>query len=327
MVRMRLKLTIILIVFWSSHLYGEYTSTELFIIPWGDAENQLKLMPPEIIYYDPGGVASGYEDDPGSGPSEVFVDRDENFIFYSFDNGQLKGYNNQGQVIFDYSFWQPDYNIDFYRNNINGVYVDSLKRLILVDDRNFVPIIDYDGNLVDKLYPFEPDSSVPILSLYPKANGDICFYGKGRGFVTQSNGVFEPGGSPGFYASDSTYYSVWSYSLHTIEFVKYQNPDTSGNTELKEYTVMEYPQETILGAAIYPGGDGRRIYVAVIPDTTGGGEIWELDLSYNILEKFTHNVWSGDEIWGLAPFIHPNGNIYRFRCLDDGLHVIRWAKQ
>ena len=327
MFRIRLNLILIFIAFWSSTLYGEYTSTELFVIHWGDADNQLKLISPEITYYDPGGVASGYDDDPGSGPSEVFVDREENFIFYSFDNGQLKGFNNQGQVIFDYSYWQPDYNTDFYRNNINGVYVDSLMKLLIVDDRAFVPVIDYAGNLVDKLYPFEPDSSVPILSIYPKANGDICFYGKGRGFVTRSRDQFRPGGSPGFLAADSSYYSVWSYSLHSIEFVKYQNPDTSGNTELAEYTAMEYPQEIILGAAIYPGGDGSKIYVAVIPDTTGGGEIWALDLNYNIVDKFTQNVWSEDEVWGLSPFIYPNGNIYRFRCLDDGLHVIKWTKQ
>ena len=27
------------------------------------------------------------------------------------------------------------------------------------------------------------------------------------------------------------------------------------------------------------------------------------------------------------PFITANGNVYEFRCLEDGLHVIRWTKE
>jgi len=316
-----------MICFISSNCFAEYIPSELFTIPWGDGSDQLKLRPRETTYYDPGGVAPGYDEDPGSGPSDVFVDKNENFIFYSFDNGQLKAFNSLGGVVFDFSYWQPDFNPDFYSNNIGGIYEDSLQRLYIVDDRPFVPVIDYSGNVVDKLYPFTPDSTVSILSMYPKYNGDICFYGKGRGFVTYSNNEFYAGGSPGFYASNDSYYSIMSYSLHEIEFVKYQNPDTSGNTVLTEYSKKAFPQENIHAAAVYPGGDGSKICVAVIPDTTGGGEIWEFDLSLNVIDKFAHNVWLDDEVWGLAPFIHPNGNIYRFRCLEDGVHVIKWTKQ
>jgi hypothetical protein len=308
-------------------LQAEYISSELFVINWGDGDNQLKFRPREVVYHDPGGVAPGYDEDPGSGPSDVFVDIEENFVFYSFDNGQIKGFNNQGDVIFDYSYWQPDYKPEFYHNNINGIYVDSHLRLYIVDDRNFVPVIDYEGNLLDSLYPFYPDLSVPILSIYPKYNGDICFYGKDRGFATYSNGEFKPGGTPGFLAANGSYYSIWSYSLHSIEFVKYEDPDISGDTESREYTEIEFPEETIYAAAIYPGGDGSKLYVAVSPDSIGGGEIWELDFDFNLLDKFTHNIWTGDEVWGLSPVIHPNGNIYRFRCLEDGLHVIRWSKE
>lgn len=327
MKRVNLVLMIIFILLIKLNSYAEFIPTELFTIGWGDGADQLKFRPRKITYHDPGGVAPGYDEDPGSGPSDVFVDKEENFIFYSFDNGQIKGYNNQGKVIFDFSYWQPDYTPDFYHNNINGVYVDSLLRLYIVDDREFVPVIDYDGNLLDKLYPFAPDLSVPILSMYPKCNGDICFYGKNRGLVTYSNGEFRPGGTPGFMASNGHFYTVWSYTLHGLEFNEYQNPDTAGRAEIREFTAVKYPDEIIYEAGVYSGGDGSNLYVAVTPDTTGGGEIWELDLDFNIIDKFTHNVWTEEEVWGISPFIHSNGNIYRFRCLEDGVHVIKWTKQ
>jgi hypothetical protein len=31
--------------------------------------------------------------------------------------------------------------------------------------------------------------------------------------------------------------------------------------------------------------------------------------------------------WSINPFMRPkDGNIYEFRVLDDGLHVVRWAR-
>jgi hypothetical protein len=307
--------------------FAAYIQAELFTIQWGDGPNQLKFRPMEIIYHDPGGIAPGYEVDAGSGPSDVFVDKDENFIFSSFDNGQLIGFDNSGQVIFDFSYWALDYNPEIFTNQITGVYVDSLLRLYVVDDSYFVSVADYNGNVLEKLYPFAPDSSVPVLSMYPKFNGQICFYGKDRGLVTYSNGEFGPGGTPGFMASNGSFYTVWSYSLHSIKFNKYQNPDTGGKAETRQFTEVEFPDDTIYAAGVLPGGDGSKIYVVVTPDTTGGGEIWELDLEYNVLDKLICTIRSENDVWGITSFIHTNGNIYRFRCLEDGVHVIKWMKQ
>lgn len=31
--------------------------------------------------------------------------------------------------------------------------------------------------------------------------------------------------------------------------------------------------------------------------------------------------------WRMGYFVRPDGIVYEFRCLDDGLHVIKWSKQ
>jgi len=32
-------------------------------------------------------------------------------------------------------------------------------------------------------------------------------------------------------------------------------------------------------------------------------------------------------IWIQRPVVKPNGNVYEFRALEDGLHVIRWSRE
>ncbi len=306
---------------------AEFAVTEILVIPWGDGDNQLKFRPLELIYHDPGGVAPGYEEDSGSGPSEVIVDSAENFIIYSNDNGQLKGFDNSGSLIFDYSLGTPFYDPEFFSSPITGLAVDSLFRLYIADDGNYVSVVDYHGHLVDKLYPFAPDSTARISWIYPKYDGSLCFNSADRGLILFREGQFISGCSPGLLASNGNHYSVWSYSLHSIKFNKYQNPDSTGRAETREFVDVEYPSETIIEAGVFPGGDGSRIYVAVTPDTTGGGEIWELDFDFNIIDKFTHNVWTDEDVWGISSYIHSSGTIYQFRCLTDGLHVIKWTKQ
>jgi len=307
--------------------YAEYTPEELCAIPWGDGVEQLKHKPAEVIPPDPDVIGSDYETDAGSGPSDAFVDKNENIIFYSFDNGQLKGFNNAGQVIFDFSYGAPDYNSDIFTNQITGVYVDSLLRLYVADDGYSVSVVDYGGNVLEKLYPFAPDSTVHVSWIYPKYDGRLCFDSADRGLVTYSDGEFSPGCSAGFIAANGSYYSIWSYSLHSIKLNKYQNPDSTGLAETREFIDIGFPNETIYETGIMSGGDGSKIYLAVTADTTGFVEIWELGLDYNLLNKMTYNAYSTEAVWGLTPFIHANGNIYEFRCLEDGLHVFRWNRQ
>lgn len=324
----RLIFTAIVLLLTHQHCYADYVPTELFVIGWGDNSDQLKMRPEEITYYDPGGVASGYDVDSGAGPTGVFVDNEENFIFYSSHFGQLKAFNALGELVFDYSYGAPGYSQEIHSGGIEGIYVNSNLEMYVVDayDRKFVSVIDYSGEIINKIYPFAPDSSIPILSLYPKFNGDICFYGLDQGFVTFSNGEIKPGGTSGFMVSNGNFYTVWSHTSNSLKFNEYQNPDTSGRAETREFIEVEYPDETIYSAGVLAGGNGDRLYVVVISDSTGGGEIWELELDFNIIDKLEYEVSPEGTVWGLDTFIHSNGNIYRFQCLEDGVHVIRWSK-
>ena len=191
----------------------------------------------------------------------------------------------------------------------------------------FVSVADYGGNVLEKLYPFAPDSTARVSWIYPKYDGSLCFDSVDRGLVLYSGGQFSQGCSAGFLAANGSYYSVWSYSLHRIKFNKYQNPDSTGLAESRQFIDVDFPDETIYEAGLMAGGDGNKIYLAVTADTTGFLEIWELDLDYNLLDRMTYHAYADEAVWGLSPFIHENGNIYEFRCLEDGVHVIRWTKE
>jgi hypothetical protein len=308
---------------------GSYISTELFSIEWGDDEVQLKVTPVEIIPPDSGILAADYEVHAGAGPTGVFVDDDENFIFYSYDFWQLKGFNNVGDLIFNYSYGEAEVNPDIYDGKVDAIYIDSNLKMYVVNfpGRSFIPVVDYEGNILDKLYPFAPDLSVPVLSLYWKSNGDICFYSRESGYVTYSEGNFSPGGTPGFLAMNGSYYSATETSPTTIRFNRYENPDTRGIAENREITEISFPGESIYTAVLLNGGDGSHLFVLKREDTIGGDEIWELDLDYNLLDRIQLECWLEDSIWDITPFVGHGGAIYEFRCLEDGVHVIRWSKE
>ena len=309
---------------------ASYTPSEMFVINWGPASNELKIS--EAAYNDYMGTPEDSLDDYvelGGGPSDAFVDITGNVIFSSYDFGQLKGFDHYGELIFDYSHGEAGYNPGIFSRSAEDYYVDSLLNIYVVDsdERDFVAVADYNGNLLEKLYPFGPDSTIPILSMYPKFDGSITFYGENQRMVTYYNGQFINGGTPGFLAANGSFYSAKAVSPQKIKFNKFENPDSYGVAETRLFSEIQFPADSFHTAIILDGGDGNRLFTFLSVQRPDGYEVWELDLSYNRLDRISIQLRQNKYLWGVNPFIALDNTIYEFRCLDDGLHVIKWTKQ
>ena len=309
---------------------ASYIPSEMYIIPWGPGPYQLKIS--EAAYNDYMDTPEDSLDDYvelGGGPSDAFVDIAGNVIFSSYDFGQLKGFDGYGELIFDFSRGEAGYSPEVFSESVEDFYVDSLLAMYVVDsaERNFVSTVDYNGNLSGKLYPFAPDSTVAILSMYPKFDGSITFYGENQRMVTYKNGQYAIGGTPGFLAINGSFYSAKATSSQTIKFNKYENPDFYGVAETRLFSEIQFPPDSFHTAIILDGGNGSRLFAFLSVDRPDGYQIWELDLSYNRLDKMEIRLRQNKYLWGVNPFVATDNTIYEFRCLDDGLHVIKWTKK
>jgi len=51
------------------------------------------------------------------------------------------------------------------------------------------------------------------------------------------------------------------------------------------------------------------------------------DINYLLKDEFILPQVTNKYYLTLQPFLRSDGNVYEFRCLDDGLHVIRWSRK
>lgn len=311
----------IMIFFWPACLCAEYTSTDLFTIPWGSGENELFILPAEIT--DSGVLAIS------EGPRIAFVDQLGNVVFSSFQTYQLKGFSNSGELIFDFSTDGADFNPEMYDETPENIYVDSLMRLYIQSDpgTKYVPVIEYSGEIVEKIRPFRqnPNATINYMSWSP--DGVLFFFNREYGWVTYSDGESRAGGSTGFLASNGSFYSVTRKTANSLQFKKFENPDSTTLAETRESTEVPVDVDTLVAAGLINGGDGNSIYVILAINSYFNFEIWQFDLDYNNIDKLSLTSEKPYEGIAINPFIRDDGNIYEFLAREDGLHVIRWSKE
>ncbi len=325
--------TILIILLLADSALAEYTPTELFTIGWGFESNQLAISEESV-----NGPGEPDEDiAPGFGPSMGYFDGEDKFVFSSYGFRQLKVFNIRGELVSSLLDTSTPINLLLGGQTIDGFIIDSSHIYIIgFPGLSMVPIIDYEGNVVDSLSPFGRDPSIGISGLALNFDGSITIYKhvlhsriSSRYIVTLRGDQFIPGGSLGFLASNGSYYSVWKLDSLRLRFNKYENPDTAGVAATRLFTKVSLPGMHIYTAEILNGGDGRNIYAYVLneTDSTSFQEIWIFDFNYRILDKIKLPLVSNKYDWFIRPFVSRDGTIYEFRCLDDGLHVVKWVKQ
>jgi len=308
---------------------SDWTSTELCVIEWGPEENQLLLT--EKAINDPGTPEDSTDDyiEPVRGPHIAIVDVDENLIIGSFESRQLKGFSNLGDLIFDFSYGSDSYDSDIFQYAPSVVYVDDMSNLYVQSDpgNKFIPVVDYSGEIIEQIRPFfqDPDAKIDYMSSAP--DGSLFVFNEIYGWVTYNDGISSSGGSTGFKANDGSFYAVFKKGERTLEFVRFENPDSMTQADIQERTEVELEVSNLINVGLLNGGDGNTLYVMMAIGDFFSFEIWQFDFSYNILDKLTLLNEPIYEALILTPFVRKDGSIYEFPCLEDGLHVIRWRKE
>jgi len=308
-----------------------FDETELLTILWGDASNQLKIGFPS--YEDIKNTPADSSDDfveLGGGPSCSFVDKNENFYFASYRFGQIKAFRKTSDVLFNLSREDSGFSKDIFGNSVSDFLVDSSFNIYIdaFPQRNYVSIIDTMGNLIKTLKPDQITSEYYISSINPGYNDVITFRFKGPDKVqvyTYRDTDFTLGGMGGWLAKDSNYYFIRSLDTNTFKFFKSGNPDSKGVPGWSEKTNIQY-QNDIRFTEFLGVDNDMNLYVYII-ETTGARKVLVYDINYSLLDEIQLFNDINKYEWSITPFMRTDGNVYEFRCLDDGLHVIRWSRK
>jgi len=181
---------------------GEWLSTELCVIGWDGSGYNLFS---EMAVNDPGTpeIASDDYIEPTRGPHMAIVDRDENIIVASRGLQQLVGFNSSGKLIFNFSHKSSGYTPDIFEYIPKIIYVDTLSRLYIVTSPplEYVSVVNYDYEVLEKIRPYPRDRSAVINSLNWASDGTLFFRSPRYGWMTYADGEFSPGGSGDFYAA------------------------------------------------------------------------------------------------------------------------------
>lgn len=312
-------------------IHAEYSQQELFLVQWGNASNQFDVSHP---CHNVSPIDSTDYIAPGRGPNQAFIDGGGNIVISSYYR-QIKGFKNDGHLIFSYSSGEISNFEQVVSGNFCNLYVDSNFQLYVVQDFSpYVSLMDYSGVLLGRLYPF-PDSINTRITIFKWSPlGVLGFKEKDYGWVTYSNGSFMRSGWLGVLASDGYFYRAFSDEdyPHTLFIGKFADVDSFGNPGYKYIKSIELDMgtcDTLYDANEIPGGDGSKIYIMAIIDSceTGYSMIWEYDLEFHRVDELRFPDVDDFGYVCPNPIIGPDGSIYEFRATDDGLHVIKWTKQ
>jgi hypothetical protein len=282
-----LKLVICITVLAGNNLAIAYSASELCTINWGDGPNQIKITPPVID-----GIPSDstdYNIEPGDGPSRAFVDRQENIIILSQTLSQLKCFSNSGELLFN--LWPPEGNLDtnIFRGYPSSLYIDSTQHVYLAvsPSLNYVPVVNYEGQLISRLYPFD-DTLTKIEDICWSSLDRAVFYSISNNDATLSNNTIIPGGTCAFMASDSCYYSCVTDQGPNIIFFRNHIQDLKYHIFSSDTIIVEFPTDTVLSASIIPGGDGSAIFTYLMRWSSEKDsicyEIFIYDLNFNKID-------------------------------------------
>ncbi len=243
---------------------------------------------------------------------------------------QLKAFNKSGGLIFDYSKGVPGYNREYFHGWLRDVYVDSLLIIYILGgaSQDYLAVVDTAGNLIEKLSPYGDSSGVVVASTFFNSNDVITFLMYDKNYFTYMNGVFDEGGSPGWRAGDGYYYHANLIETNTFRFVKYEAPSITGQASNLQETIKVVDVPAAFDLHFLGVDDGMNLYVFETEQEEGKTRVLVFDTGFQLIDQIVFPDRGNRYLWYMNPFMRPSdGNIYEFRCLDDGLHVVRWSKQ
>jgi len=311
---------------------ASYQPEEAFIIYWGDGEDQFEFLGP--TFNDDGTPEDSTDDDiyPGAGPSDAFIDKDGNVVISSYEFRQIKCFAPDGHLVFSFSPQETQNFDSICWDRPSSIYVDS-NALIYVgsfEPMHYVPVVDYSGVLLDKLYPFADTAHCLISFISWSPDGRLYFKQRDGIWVSYHDGEFAKTGWAGLLASDGYFYSARADEdfPYTLFISRCGEVDSLGNAGY-EYTMeINLGHDSLSYAEELLGGDGNNVYVyaGIYPDSFYRDVIWVYDLNFNKVDELMFPLEEEESYLSIMPFVSAAGDIYEFRFLHDGLHVIKWKK-
>jgi hypothetical protein len=323
------KFSLIVILLFAGPVSAEYRSEEFAFIPWGDGPGQLKIEMP--VWVDVNGTPDDPSDDliedEAGGPSLTFIDAFENIYVSSYGLNYLKAFDSSGQLIIDFSYGTPAYDSIVNGATIGTFYVDSLSRIYLLTfpPTRYIAVIDTLGGLLDKLNPLGPNSNISVCAMDYNSLDILSVCSCNRELYTYENGNFTPGGAMGWKAIDGYYYYASPEDSTLIRFIRYSNPGIDGIPPDLEETFVPY-QPFFQSCGSLGVDDSMRIFVYVV-DTYTDTRVQIYSTAYQLLDEVFFAPLQNKYWKFLSPFMRADGTLYEFRCLDDGVHVVRWSEQ
>ncbi len=132
----------------------------------------------------------------------------------------------------------------------------------------------------------------------------------------------------GWRAKDDYYYGASLLDSTTIRFVKARKPDINDISQDLQEALVNVPDSMLLFLDFLGVDDYMNIYLSVVGNDLAQASVLIYDTMFQLVAKLTLPPSPNRYQWYMTPFMRPSdGNIYEFRCLDDGLHVIRWTRK
>lgn len=307
-------------------LRADYQSEEICAIDWGNDINHLMVEPEELIY---GSADSGeVEYHAGHGPTQGFVDSNENIFIISRYFSQLKCFDRRGNLTLDKS------NIahDLGSCKPYDVYVDTLSQFYLScqPPLNYVPVINLQGNIINRLFPYS-DTIKRIHRLHYDISGALFFWSSGdSNYTAYINDEFKKIDYTWMRANDGFLYASevcqWENPF-AIKVFRNHSPDRIYPPISEDSMYVELPGDTVRYSELLVGGDGSRLYIEAGHNNDSNIYLYEIGLDYKIIDRITFPKTSERYLRTMPPFVDRQGHVYEFRFMDDGLHVIKWTKQ
>ena len=312
------KMLLILVLFTllNNNLFAEYISKEMFVLSWGwDSDQEL----PYAVEND-GAVF---------GPYMRKVDREGN-IYIAFPYTDFRKYNSKGEIVYRKDIKINQFAVDDSQN----VYFTKLDP----DQLHIVRVLDRNGSTLENQYPFIIRQDGQNISWMKNRDGQVVF-GNYRetaklnetGITTIVKQKKNPLDSKGYYYQSETAMRKSNRTSKTSFRQEYMNIliDKVVNNEIVRldtisFRICRYPQQA---AEVIEVDSNDNLFIWLYYNDDLPIDFVVLDSTYKEIDRIELVPISESKGLWLRPYVLPDGTIYEFRDLEDGLHVIRWAKE
>jgi hypothetical protein len=324
------KYILALICLLTAPAFAGYAPEEIYLIKWGTSPTNLKSIESSNEYVFQGGENYSRFRWPGIGPTQIFLDKAENIFINSSTYPYFKSFKPNGSLLMDLS---PEIigNInDYYTSQIEHFYLDSLDYLYFASypPKPYIIKLDTLGIIVGHLSPFDSTLGIPAENISYSLNDVLGITFGDSGIFMYERGQFYRNGSSAWKGIDNRFYGA---HMRGFQQLSTQLVIYSGINPVNDKLTSEMESEILLGDSAYSAHLRATDIQGNLFITLGlkakYSKLIELNNNNKIIDSIIFPPIDTTYFMGIPPFISPNGNIYEFRYLDDGLHVIRWSRK